>query len=102
VIDWHQDAVQIWRRIRAFNPWPIAETRLEGTQLRIWESALPDAAMAQSEPGTVLAATNAGIDVACGSGILRITRLQLAGRKPLFAGEFIKGQRLDGARFASA
>jgi methionyl-tRNA formyltransferase len=102
VIDWHQDAVQIWRCIRAFNPWPIAQTRLHGAQLRIWESAMPDARMAQSEPGTVLAATNAGIDVACGRGILRITRLQLAGRKPLVAGEFIKGQRLDGARLASA
>jgi methionyl-tRNA formyltransferase len=102
LIDWHQDAVQIWRRIRAFNPWPIAETRLHGAQLRIWESAMPDAAVAQPEPGTVLAATSAGIDVACGRGILRITRLQLAGRKPLFAGEFIKGQRLDGARFDSA
>jgi methionyl-tRNA formyltransferase len=52
-------------------------------------------------PGTVLAATHAGIDVACGRGILRIVRLQLAGRKPLCAGEFIKGRRLDGARLAS-
>jgi methionyl-tRNA formyltransferase len=105
VIDWQQDAVQIWRRVRAFNPWPIAETRLHGAQLRIWDSELPGAAMAQPEPvtapGTVLGATHDGIDVACGRGILRIIRLQLAGRKPLFAKEFIKGQRLDGARFAS-
>ena len=107
VIDWQQDAVQIWRRVRAFNPWPIAETRLRGAQLRIWDSEMLDAAMPRSTepgaaPGTVLAATHGGIDVACGRGILRITRLQLAGRKPLFAKEFIKGQGLDGARFASA
>jgi methionyl-tRNA formyltransferase len=103
VIDWHQDAAQIWRRVRAFNPWPIAETRLHGAQLRIWDSEMADS-MTQpgTAPGTVLTATHAGIDVACGRGILRIIRLQLAGRKPLFAEEFIKGQRLDGARFASA
>jgi methionyl-tRNA formyltransferase len=104
LIDWRQDAVQIWRRVRAFNPWPVAETRLGGAQLRIWEAELyaarvPDAP-AGAEPGTVLAATPEGIDVACGSGILRILRLQLAGRRALHAREFTQGQRLEGARFA--
>jgi methionyl-tRNA formyltransferase len=103
LIDWHQDALQIWRRVRAFNPWPIAETRLNGAQLRIWEAELRgwDAEMCESAPaGTVVAATQDGIDVACGYGVLRILRLQLAGRKPLAAHEFIKAQRLDGACFA--
>jgi methionyl-tRNA formyltransferase len=102
LIDWQRDAAQISRRVRAFNPWPIAETRLDGAQLRIWEAQPlefpgPDPA---TEAGRVLAATPAGIDVACGRGVLRILRLQLAGRKPLVPGEFIKGQRLDGVRFA--
>lgn len=107
LIDWQHDAVQIARRVRAFNPWPIAETRLDGAQLRIWDAQLLDSgATPPREPrtptsaGSVLAATPAGIDVACGRGVLRILRLQLAGRKPLFAQEFIMGQRLDGARFA--
>src|SRR6266404_245063 len=107
LIDWQQDAVLISRRVRAFNPWPIDETRLNGTQLRIWEARpLDSAGMEAAEtgagtlPGTVLAATHEGIDVACGRGVLRILRLQLAGRRPLFAQEFIKGQRLDGVRFA--
>jgi methionyl-tRNA formyltransferase len=118
LIDWRQDAAQIARRVRAFNPWPIAETRLDGAQLRIWGAEMLDADVLRSEltlanpvlagtvpamePGTVLAATDAGIDVACGRGALRILRLQLAGRKPLVPGEFLKGQRLDGARFAPA
>ncbi len=109
LIDWQQDAVLISRRVRAFNPWPIAETRLDGAQLRIWDAEILDTpATGQREPGggtlpgSVLAATHAGIDVACGRGVLRILRLQLAGRKPLFAQEFIKGQRLDRSRFASA
>jgi methionyl-tRNA formyltransferase len=101
LIDWHQDAAQVWRRIRAFNPWPIAETRLEGVQLRIWEAEIHDTVSAAA-PGTVLGATHDGIDVACGSGVLRILRLQLAGRKPLPASEFIKALKLDGARFAPA
>jgi methionyl-tRNA formyltransferase len=107
LIDWRQDAVLISRRVRAFNPWPIAETRLNGAQLRIWEAQPLDSAVTETgepgagiSPGTVLAATQDGIDIACGRGVLRIQRLQLAGRKPLFAREFIKGQRLDGARFA--
>jgi len=102
LIDWQQDATQISRRVRAFNPWPIAETRLHGAQLRIWEAQpleFPGPGPAP-EAGTVLAATPAGIDVACGRGVLRVLRLQLAGRKPLVPGEFIKGQRLDGVRFA--
>lgn len=119
LIDWQQDAVQIWRQVRAFNPSPIAETRHHGAQLRIWQAALgaaPGTPLASpgtviaapgtvlAAPGTVLAATEDGIDVACGRGVLRILRLQLAGRKPLSAREFIQGQgqRLDGARFEPA
>jgi methionyl-tRNA formyltransferase len=112
MIDWRQDAEQIGRRIRAFNPWPIAETRLNGAQLRIWDAEIPTPAATPSkhdasgavpppgDPGTVIAASPEGIDVACGRGVLRVLRLQLAGRKPLTAPEFLKGQRLDGVRFA--
>jgi methionyl-tRNA formyltransferase len=107
LIDWRADAQQIWRRVRAFNPWPIAETRLDGAQLRIWDAELRDSDLRAGaapgiEPGTVLAAADDGIDVACGTGVLRILRLQLTGRKPLSAREFIQGQRLDHARFAAA
>ncbi|MGO9513830.1 MAG: methionyl-tRNA formyltransferase [Steroidobacteraceae bacterium] len=104
LIDWQEDAVQVLRRIRAFNPAPVAETRLDGTQVRIWEAELaPSAAVPaqRAPPGTVLNAPSDGIDVACGQGQLRIIRLQLAGRKPLAAREFVKAQRLAGARFAT-
>ena len=104
-IDWRQDAVQVWRRVRAFNPSPIAETRLNGAQLRIWDAELRgplgSGTAPGTDPGTVLAATQDGIDVACGRGVLRILRLQLAGRKPLLAREFIRGHGLAGARFAA-
>ena len=105
LIRWSQDSLSIWRQIRAFNPWPVAETRFMGEQLRIWEaealdSTRPNAGTAsEGAPGLVLAASPDGIDVACGQGALRVTRLQLAGRNPQPAREFLKGQRLVGATF---
>jgi methionyl-tRNA formyltransferase len=111
LIDWRQDAVQVGRRVRAFNPWPVAETRLNGAQLRIWDAEVCEAEMhhakgrnaaPEAQPGTVLGAAHDGIDVACGRGVLRILRLQLAGRKPLGPRDFLAGQRLDGARFAQS
>jgi methionyl-tRNA formyltransferase len=102
-IDWRHAAGQISRQVRAFNPWPIAETGCNGQRLRIWDADSIDlhfaAAGRDVPPGTVLAATGEGIDVACGTGILRIFRLQLPGRKPLTAQEFLQGQRLTGACF---
>jgi methionyl-tRNA formyltransferase len=101
LIDWRDDAIEIWRRVRAFNPWPIAETRLDGMQLRLWDAEVREASTPQSgTPGTVLAATEEGIDIACGHGVLRVHRLQLAGRKPLPARDFIRGQPLAGACLA--
>jgi methionyl-tRNA formyltransferase len=104
LIQWPQSAEHISRQIRAFNPWPVAETRFNGRQLRIWEAepiespALSSTAM---PPGSVLSATDEGIDVVCGTGILRIQRVQLAGRKAFRAEEFVRGQRLKGTRFAA-
>ncbi|GAC1302243.1 MAG: methionyl-tRNA formyltransferase [Steroidobacteraceae bacterium] len=99
-IDWHGAATRIARQVRAFNPWPVAETALNGLQVRVWEAEARDHAPG-AEPGCILEASGEGVDVACGSGALRILRLQLAGRKPLPAAEFIKAQRLAGMRFAA-
>jgi methionyl-tRNA formyltransferase len=104
LIHWQQSAEQIDRQVRAFNPSPIAETRLNGAQLRVWSAEpleAPAGGRGTMPPGTVLTATEEGIDVVCGTGVLRILRLQLAGRKPLPAAQFIRGQRLDGMRFAA-
>ena len=101
-IDWGQDAAQILRQVKAFNPWPVAETSLRGQQLRIWDAESIDSHGAGlAAPGTVLAIGDLGIDVACGKDALRVLRLQLAGRKPLLAQEFLTGQPLLGARLAA-
>jgi methionyl-tRNA formyltransferase len=103
LIQWGRHAEEISRQVRAFNPWPMAETRFDGMQLRIWEAEPIDSPDMSGfrPPGSVLTATGEGIDVVCGTGVLRILKLQLAGRKPLASKEFLRGQRLDGTRFGN-
>jgi methionyl-tRNA formyltransferase len=96
LIDWTQPSVHIDRQVRAFTPWPIAETRWNGQQLRVWEAA-PLAATTSAPAGTVIATSAAGIDVATGDGVLQLTRVQAAGRKAMAAADFLKANRLDGA-----
>ena len=100
VIDWSRSAAEIDRQIRAFDPWPVAETRLHGQQLRVWQ-ATPIDSRASRNPGEVLATSAVGIDVSTGNGVLRLTRVQRAGRKALSAAEFLKAHRLDGAVLGS-
>lgn len=98
LIDWSAPAEAIGRQVRAFDPWPVAETRLEGATLRIWAAQpLPaDEAHGQAAPGAVVATSKAGIDVATGSGLLRITRLQLAGKRPMAAADLLNARSLAG------
>jgi methionyl-tRNA formyltransferase len=99
-IDWSRSAAEIDRQIRAFDPWPVAETRWNGQQLRVWQ-AIPIDSTASRSPGAVLATSAAGIDVRTGNGVLRLTRVQSAGRKAMSAAEFLKAHRLDGAVLGS-
>jgi methionyl-tRNA formyltransferase len=99
-IAWSRSAAEIDRQVRAFNPWPIAQTRWNGQQLRVWDAELIDSP-ASATPGTVLATSAAGIDVTTGNGVLRLTRVQAAGRKVMSAADFLKAHRLDGAVLGS-
>ena len=99
-ISWSRPAVEIDRQIRAFNPWPIAQTQWNGQQLRVWD-AEPIESPATPGPGQVLATSAAGIDVGTGHGVLRLTRVQAAGRKAMSAAEFLNAHRLDGAVLGS-
>jgi methionyl-tRNA formyltransferase len=97
VIDWRQSATQIDRQVRAFNPWPVAETRWQGRQLRIWE-AESVAAGGGAEPGEVLEAAGGRLLVAAGEGALQLHRVQLAGRRAMTSAEFLNAHPLAGAR----
>jgi methionyl-tRNA formyltransferase len=99
-IDWSRSAAEIDRQIRAFDPWPVAQTRWNGQQLRVWQ-ATPIDSSASPAPGKVLGTGAAGVDVGTGHGVLRLTRVQSAGRKAMSAAEFLKAHRLDGAVLGS-
>lgn len=82
VIDWSHSAVAIDRSIRAFNPWPVAQTLLDGELLRCWSAIPLDAAgEASSPPGTVIRIEQRGIVVQTGDGLLILTEVQLPGKK---------------------
>jgi len=99
-VDWSQPAVAIERLIRAFDPWPVAHTQLDGASLRLWGCDLSDLTPPPgSVPGQVIQASKVGIEVATGSGLLRLTRLQPAGKRPVTAAEFLNARPLVGAKF---
>ena len=91
-LDWSQPAAVLARRVRAFNPWPVAEAMLAGERLRIHGAVAIDAP-AGAAPGTVLAAGRDGIDVACGEGALRIRVLQRDGGKAITAADWLNARR---------
>lgn len=93
VVDWADDAVTIERRVRAFNPWPVAQARFNDQWLRLWRATAQDG-NPQTEPGRVLAVGPSGIDVAAGRGVLRIQELQAPGGRRLPAAEFLNGHRI--------
>lgn len=91
-LDWSQPAHVLARRVRAFEPWPVAEGMLAGERLRIHGAvAVPDAHCA--EPGQVLAAGRQGIDVACGEGVLRLRVVQRDGGKAITAADYLNARR---------
>ncbi len=98
-IDWQEDAAQLNRAVRAYNPWPVAYTRWQDRPVKIWQARAVEGSSA--EPGRVTAAGADGIDVAAGRGVLRITRLQLPGKRPVSAADFCNAHDLRGARFGA-
>lgn len=94
-IDWKASAPDICNKIRAFNSWPVAETRYNGRQLRIWQAS-PLPTDSDAGPGTVVSASRAGIEVACGEGRLLINKVQLPGARVIDAGDFINAHPLEG------
>jgi methionyl-tRNA formyltransferase len=94
-INWQQDAAQLERQVRAFNPWPVAQAKYQGQVLRVWSAKAIDG-VAGRKPGSVVAASKQGIDVVCGSGCLRLLTIQLPGGKRLPAADFLNARSVDG------
>jgi methionyl-tRNA formyltransferase len=102
LIDWSRDALALERQVRAFNPWPVAETRLNGEQLRIFDATSaegthesPLVALDRPDPGTIVAVDDNCVLVQCGEGRLALRQLQRPGRKTVSAGDFARGTAAD-------
>ncbi|MBI5304316.1 MAG: methionyl-tRNA formyltransferase [Chloroflexi bacterium] len=90
-IDWTHPAIEIARRVRAFNPWPSAFTFWNGVQLKILRAHAIES-RTNSEPGRVMKLKE-GIAIAAGNGILILDEIQLAGKRAMEIEEFVRGQR---------
>jgi methionyl-tRNA formyltransferase len=91
-IDWSWPAELIWRRVRAYNPWPGCFTYWRGQPLKINEAEVAGPGRDKKEPGTVIA-KNGGIAIAAREDVLVVKNLQYAGKKAMSAAEFLRGQR---------
>jgi methionyl-tRNA formyltransferase len=91
LIDWKRPAVEIERQVRAFNPWPVAETRLDEEQLRIFAASASLSHQIDAEPGTIVAVEDDGLWVQCGQGLLALQQIQRPGRRAVPAGDFARG-----------
>jgi methionyl-tRNA formyltransferase len=89
-LDWGRPAVELQRLVRAFHPWPICHSTLNGEALKVHAAELGEGSGA---PGTLLAADKQGLTVACGQGALRLTRLQLPGGKALNFSDLYNSRR---------
>lgn len=89
-IDWSRPAVELERKVRAFNPFPVAYTQLRDLNIRIWETEIKN----DSEdlaPGTILRSKST-LDIVTGDGVLAITKLQLPGKRIMAAKDFLNGR----------
>ncbi len=102
LIDWSRSAADLDRQVRAYNPWPVAETLFDGQRMRCWRSAIDEQNTPADEldrpdlTGRVEAVTNDGIAIRTGTGILHITELQMPGRRRVNACEFARGYDIVG------
>ncbi len=100
MIDWNQDAGQIARAVRAYNPFPVCQTRLRDAVLKIWQAEVcPDQ---HGKPGEVLAVDKSGITVACGKDALRLTVLQRPGGRAQPAAQLLQALPVHPGDYFSA
>ncbi|WP_339463239.1 methionyl-tRNA formyltransferase [Pseudomonas sp. EA_105y_Pfl2_R69] len=93
-LDWSRPAVELERLVRAFHPWPICHSTLNGEAIKVHAAQLSEEqGEGSGAPGTLLAADKSGLTVACGEGALRLTRLQLPGGKALNFSDLYNSRR---------
>ncbi len=92
-IDWKKSATEIERLIRGLAPWPSAYTSWNGKVMKIWDaSALEEAE--GNVPGTIVRVEKGAFYVQTGTGLLKVSELQISGKKRMDAGAFMRGYQV--------
>jgi methionyl-tRNA formyltransferase len=94
-LDWNEPAVALARKVRAFDPWPVAEAEIDGERLRIWSAQA--IAGAGGTPGTIVGGARDALDVATGDGVLRILEVQREGGRRMRVRDWHNARRERGA-----
>ena len=101
-LDWRLDALALERKVRAFNPWPVAVAGLDGVWLRVL-GAWADSTSVKARPGEIIAVDKTGITVATSAGALVLTEVQKPGGTPMPVAALLNGMDIKpGMRFAGA
>jgi len=93
LIDWHSDAEQIERNIRAFNPWPVVWMKVNDQNIKVWSAEVVSDVSTQHKPGTIIQADKNGIMIATGTTALRILSLQIPGKKAMSAADVVNARK---------
>ncbi len=96
VLDWQRPAIELDRKVRGLNAWPVAQTLFKGEVLRVWRCALLESNSTLA-PGTLSTADQA-LDVATGDGVLRLLEVQLPGGKRIAGKDFLNAHAADGVK----
>jgi methionyl-tRNA formyltransferase len=92
-LDCTRPAAELERKVRAFDPWPVAEAEIAGERVRVWRAlALPSPESRVPSPGQIVAASKHGVDIACGEGVLRILKLQRPGGRVIGAADYLNAR----------
>jgi len=92
-INWAESAINILRKIKAFNPWPVAYYGEDNHRIRIWDARLSDSSMKNHKPGEILNISKDGIDVATINGVITLLKLQLPGGKILDVKDILNSRK---------
>ncbi len=92
-IDWSRTAQQIHNKVRGLHPWPVATMELQGKKFKVHETRIVPG-KSGAAPGTVLALTKTGLQIACGEGAVEIRSLQAEGGKRMASADYFRGHPL--------